>query len=99
MFDKKRTCKYSWDNILKVRQNNNYTMVEGTNKDKVLQQYLGSSIESGEVSMLGFASKIENKQKFERCFSIIDGFLDKADNLSSALEEHSLLSTLIKKQN
>jgi hypothetical protein len=74
-------------------------MVEGANKDKVLQHYLGSTNESGEVSMLGFASKIENKQKFERCFSKIDGFLDQAGNLSNALADQYSLARLIEKQN
>lgn len=73
-------------------------MVEGANKNKFLQQYLGSTYESGEVSMLGFASKIENKQKFERCFSRIDGFLDQAGNLSNPIAEKSSLVNLIQQK-
>lgn len=83
---------------MKVNHNPNYSVIEGSNKNKILEKYLGGQNESGEISMIEFVSKFDRKTEFDKRFNSIDIILDQTNQTSSELNSHNKLDEIVRKK-
>lgn len=83
---------------MKVNHNPNYSVIEGSNKPRILEKYLSSHSEIGEVSLIGFIKNLELENHRQEFFSKIDKFLDTNHQAFNPLQDHLSLSEMVKKK-
>jgi hypothetical protein len=82
---------------LRLEKTNNYTVVEGSNKGKILEKYLCGNNENGEISMFNLVNKLENKRvlDLDKQFENMDIILDPQKFNINVLDSHQQLALIV----
>jgi len=83
---------------LKIEQNSNYTVIEGSNKSKFLEKYLRGTPESGEIAMLDMITKLENRLSFRQDLNSSESLIDLYNSGVNVLDSHQQLALMVNKK-